>query len=189
MKNKCAACDAQTALWIWQFARPAAEAPESFVALESRTHEKPFVKVCDSCKHAFQSGDFDVRFEHKHHHYLGRDHKVTEVGITLYTGGSTTTGNMRSTVGTLIMKDSPGGFEVLALVFQPEHSTTPDLTNTFIAAPGLVEACEELERYSGQIEHHLDFSYVDRDERRAILMALARMRVHLRIAQTGDYNV
>jgi len=102
--------------------------------------------------------------------------------MSVYDSGRCNSKDINPTEGRLVIKDTLGGNELLALVFPPECSTTPDITNMFIAAPGLVEACEKLSWYTDKIEHYLDFSYVEREDRKAILMALAEMRMHLKKA-------
>jgi hypothetical protein len=174
---KCQICKDEEAEWAWQPFGPDTS-PDSYALLGSHYRGHPVIKVGDVCKTAFQSGDFEVKFEYKGYHFIGKDHQVKEVHISLWDGGACSFDSCRGS-GTSVMKDTLDGHELVAIV------ADAGLVNTFIAAPGLVEACAELDKFHGRIARHLD--YVDKAERDAILMALAKVHVQLEQAlNTGQ---
>jgi hypothetical protein len=132
---------------------------------------------------AVQSGDFAVRFTYKGHTYLARDHKVQETDINLWDGGACSTDSLHPSEATAIMLDTPESHELVALVLKDVPPTTPDLVKAFLVAPNLIEACEELDLLAEKVDYYLDFSYVERADRHAILMALAKIRIELKRAR------
>lgn len=169
---KCQICKIEQAEWAWQPFGPN-ESPDSYMLLGSHYRGFPVIKVGDSCKSAFQTGDFEVQFEYKGHHFLGKDHKVKEIHISLWDGGTTTLwpDSHDQASATMIMKDAIGPSELVALVLVPE------LVHAFTVAPQLVEACEELDKLYKKIYGHLDHVYVPNEDRNEIMLALAKIHV------------
>ena len=170
---KCHACHQEEAQWAWQPFGPD-ETPDSFQLLGSHYRGFPVVKVCSTCKSAFQTGDFVVRFPYKGHRFLARDHTVQYEEVSLWNGGTSTPASLADQSATMIMQDTIGDSELVALVFNPP------LVNAFIAAPGLIKACEEAVAVRDIIERYLHSTYVEKADYDAIQMAFARIAVMLR---------
>ena len=77
----------------------------------------------------------------------------------------------------MIMQDTIGESELVAMIFNPT------LVNAFIAAPGLIKACEEAMAVRDIIERYLHYTYVEKADYDAIHMAFASMSVLLREAR------
>src|SRR5712692_6447101 len=165
---KCQACHEQNEEWAWQPFGPA-ERPDSFLVLGSHYRGFPVVKVCSTCKLAFQTGDFMVRFSCEGHRFIAKDHQVAYEQISLWNGGTSTMESLADQSATMIMQDTIGESELVAMVLDAT------LVNAFIAAPGLVKACEQVVALRDMIERYLQWSYVDKTDRDAILMALAKV--------------
>jgi hypothetical protein len=178
---KCQICKDEEARWAWQPFGPGETANE-YTLLGSHARGFPVIKVGDLCKSAFQTSDFLVEFEYKGHHYIGKDHEVKEVHVSLYEEGTISPTDLNPSKATVIMKDaSIGGPDLIALVFKPELvPTEPDLVKAFLVAPQLIEACQELGNLKDKIARYLDFPYVDKEDRNAILMALAKVSIAMK---------
>ena len=177
---KCHACHQGGAGWAWQPFGPDTT-PDSFQLLGSHYRGFPVIKVCSSCKSAFQTGDFVVRFTCKGHRFVARDHTVQYEEVSLWNGGTSTSASLAGPSAALIMQDTIGEAELVAMVFNPA------LLNVFIAAPGLKKACEEAVAVRDIIERYLHYTYVDKADYDAIQMAFARIAVMLREVQPeGD---
>jgi hypothetical protein len=162
----------QGAEWAWMPFGPA-ETPDSFLVSGSQYRGFPVIKVCDTCKLAFHTGDFIVRFTYKGHRFIAKDHQVAYEEISLWNGGTSTMASLADQSATMIMQDTIGEPELVAMVLDPK------LVNTFIAAPGLVKACERVVALRDTIERCLQWSQVQKTDRDAILMALAEVKVTL----------
>jgi hypothetical protein len=172
---KCQACHEQQAEWAWMPFGPD-ESPDSFSLLGSHIRGFPVVKVCSSCKQAFQSGDFVVKFQYKGHDFIAEEHQVREVGASLWLGETYLPSELNDAHVQAIMRDTATkGIDVAALVYVDNA----DLIPAFLAAPGLMEACQELDKHRDKIKRWAELSYVDNAERDAVLMALARMHTML----------
>lgn len=148
---KCQCCKEQEAEWAWQPFGPGETANE-YALPGSHTRGFPVVKVCDSCKRAFQTGDFPVRFEYKGFKYVAKDHNVSEVDPHLWDGGKSTFASARGD-GVMIMKDAPGDSELVAIVCDDQ----PAFVHLFIAAPDLMAACEQVATaFEHTAEYRLD---------------------------------
>lgn len=77
----------------------------------------------------------------------------------------------------MIMKDTIGETELVAMV------ADPDLIPVFLAAPSLVEACQEIERLKMHIYRWSESSSVEKADRDAVLVALAKMHVALQVVE------
>src|SRR5712692_8231990 len=173
---RCHACHEEGAQWAWQPFGPD-ETPESFQLVGSHYRGFPVIKVCSTCKSAFQTGDFVVRFTYKGHRFLAKDHTVQYEEVSLWNGGTSTTASLADQSATMIMQETIGESELVAMVFD---ST---LVNAFIAAPGLIKACEEVVAVRDITERYLQYGYVEKADYEAIQMAFARISVMLKEAQ------
>ena len=173
---KCHSCHEQEAQWAWQPFGPD-ETPESFQLLGSHYRGFPVIKVCSTCKSAFQTGDFVVRFTYKGHRFLAKDHTVQYEEVSLWNGGTTTMASLADQSATMLMRDTIGEPELVAMVLDPTF------VNTLIAAPGLIKACEEALALRDTLERDLHYSYVEKADRDALLLAFASIAVALREAQ------
>jgi hypothetical protein len=185
---KCQICKDEEAQWAWQPFGPA-ETPDSFAFLGNHYRGFPVIKVGDVCKNAFQTGDFLVEFEYKGHHYIGKDHEVREVHITLYEEGTISPTDLNPSKATVIMKDaSIGGPDLVALVFKPELvPTQPDLVKAFLVAPDLIEACEDLMKHASLIEDWASGLFYEKlRPGQEIRYALAKVRLALKAARGED---
>lgn len=176
---KCQACKEQEVVWAWQPFGPD-EKPNCYTLLGSHYRGFPVIKVCDSCKTAFETGDFPVTFAYKGRQFTGRNHEVREVSPVLWAGETYTPGELNSAPARTIMRDTATrGIDVAALVYE-DHS---DLLPAFLAAPALVEACQELEQLRDKIEFYLqrglEAGRVDEGYYRQIMLALAKVQVAL----------
>lgn len=179
---KCQICKDEQASWAWQPFGPD-ELPDSFAFLGSHYRGFPVIKVGDSCKHAFQSGDFEVKFSYEGHLFVGKDHRIKEVHISLWKSDRISTDQLNPGPATMIMKDAfEGGPELVALVFDTKTYPAPELVNIFVAAPGLVETCDELDALRSKIERWSQMAWINAEDRRAVLMALAGVHVQLKRA-------
>ena len=170
---KCQACKEQEASWAWQPWGPS-ETPDSFMMLGSHYRGFPIVKVCASCKSAFQTGDFPVAFTYKGHKYIAEDHQIREKDISLWIGEQWMTSDLNPFEATAIMRDTPDeGPELVALV------ESADLVQSFVIAPNLVEDCEKLLKYRHMIEQCLEAGWMQQSDRTAIGLALAAIQVTL----------
>lgn len=134
---KCQACKEQEVAWAWQPFGPD-EKPDCYTLLGSHYRGFPVIKVCDTCKSAFKTGDFPVTFAYKGHQFVGKEHEVREVGASLWLGESHRTSELNSDVLVrAIMRDTLKGIDVAALVYEDNS----DLLLAFLSAPALVEAC------------------------------------------------
>ena len=165
--------------WAWQPFGPD-ESPDCFTALGSHYRGFPVIKVCGICKSAFQSGDFVVKFSYQGFHYLAKDHKITEVHVSLWDGGTASFESCRGS-GTMIMKDDLSESELIALVANPAY------VPAFLAAPRLIEACEELDALYDKIQFYLERGLeagrMDKGYYDKIMLALAGIRVTLKSAR------
>ncbi len=174
---KCHACHEQEAHWAWQPFGPE-KTPESFQLLGSQYRGFPVVKVCSPCKLAFQTGDFVVRFSYKGHRFIAKDHTVQYEEVSLWNGGTSTMASLADQSATMLMQDTIGEPHLVAMVLDPT------LVNAFIAAPGLIKACEEAVALRDTLERYLHYSYdVEKADRDAILLAFASIAVMLREAR------
>ena len=177
---KCHACHEEDAQWAWQPFGPD-KTLDSFQLLGSHYRGFPIVKVCSTCKSAFQTGDFVVRFTCKGHHFLAKDHLVQYEEVILWNGGTSTLASLADQSATMIMQETIGESELVAMVLDPT------LVNAFIAVPGLIKACEEAVALRDTIERYLHYTYVDKADYDAIQMAFAKLSVALREARPeGD---
>src|SRR6266498_1969215 len=126
---KCQMCQCEQAVWAWQPLGPS-ETPDSYALIGSHARGFPIIKVCSSCKSAFQTGDFPVHFEYKGFRYSGQHHEVRQVKPSFWDGGTTSLNLSGS--ATMIMQDTPDGSELVALV------TDPSFVASFVAAPDLI---------------------------------------------------
>jgi hypothetical protein len=183
---KCQICRDEEAQWAWQPFGPGETANE-YTLLGSHARGFPVIKVGDLCRSAFQTGDFIVKFEYKGHHYIGKDHQVREVEAVLWLGESHKTSELNDSVPVrAIMRDTPQGTDIAALVFED----SADLILTFRAAPQLLTACEELDKLRDKISFYLergvDAGRVDKDYYQQIMMALAKVHLALKAARGED---
>lgn len=169
---KCRICKDEEASWAWQPFGPG-ETPNEYALLGSHTRGFPVIKVGDVCKNAFQTADFEVQFEYKGHHYIGKNHEVKEVHVSLWKEeGTISPTDLNPAQASMIMKETPdNGSDLVALVFDA------DLVQPFLVAPRLLEACQELDKMYAMIARHLDFIHVPTADRNTILMALSKMHV------------
>jgi len=180
---KCQICKDEEASWAFQPFGP--DEKPTFTLLGSHYHGFQIIKVGSICKNAFQSGDFPIEFEYKGYHYVGENHEVREVHVRLWLGESHRTSELNAdTPVRAIMRHTPQkGIDIAALVFEDNS----DLISTFVAAPQLMEACEEVDRLREKIEFHLEAAqargYVAEDTLKAVLMALAKVRLALKAAR------
>ena len=174
---KCQACHEQAAEWAWQPFGPN-ESPDSFVALGSHYRGFPVVKVCGSCKSAFQTGDFIVRFSYKGHRFVAENHQVRECDISLYVDpahqdASEFTGHPVC----LLMRERYSGLDVAALVFEDNS----DILESLKIAPRLLEASQGVLVWREKLEWFLvrgvEAGRIDEEQARDILMALAGLQV------------
>jgi hypothetical protein len=135
------------------------------------------VKACSTCKLAFQTGDFVVRFPYKGHRFLAKDHTVQYEEVSLWNGGTSTLASLADQSAIMLMRDTIGEPELVAMVLDPTFVTT------FIAAPGLIKACEEALALRDTLERSLHYSHVGKADRDALLLAFAGIAVALREAQ------
>lgn len=164
---KCQACKEQEAEWAWQPFGPG-ETPNEYSFLGSHARGFPIIKVCDSCKNAFQRGDFPVKFTYKGHSYVGEHHQVREVEANLWLGDTYKPSELNDAPCKVLNRDTPKGIDVAALVYEDNA----DLIPLFLAAPQLAVACERLDRHIPLIERHLEYAIglkEDRDEVRLCL--------------------
>lgn len=173
---KCHACHQEEAQWAWQPFGPDTT-PDSFPLLGSHYRDFPVVKVCSTCKSAFQTGDFVVRFTYKGHRFIARDHTVQYEKTSLWDGGTSTLASLSDQSATLLMQDTIGDPELVALVL--DSAFVP----MFIAAPGLIHACEEMLALRDTLERYLHPGYVEKSDRDALLLAFASIAVALRAAR------
>lgn len=174
---KCQICKEEQAAWSWQPFGPG-ETPNEYALIGSHTRGFPVIKVGDVCKNAFQTGDFEVKFSYEGCHFIGKNHQVKEIHVSLWNGGTTALWpDTTNETATMIMKDSIGPSELAALVLDPE------LIKAFVIAPRLLEACQELDKLYNMIARHLDFIHVPKADRDAILMALAKIHVEMETDQ------
>jgi hypothetical protein len=173
---KCHACHEEEAHWAWQPFGPD-KTPESFQLLGSHYRGFPVVKVCSSCKSAFQTGDFVVRFTYKGYRFIATDHQVQYEEVSLWNGGTTTSASLADQSVAMLMRDTIGEPELVALVLDP--SFVP----VFIAAPGLIRACEKALALRDTLERYLHYSHVEKADRDALLLAFASIAVALREAR------
>lgn len=144
---KCQCCKEQQAEWAWQPFGPSEDTKTAFVLPGNHYRGFPVIKVCYTCKSAFETGDFPVFFEYKGYKYVGKDHKVVEVNPTFYDGGTTVLGNGS---GTMIMKDGPDEDQLIAVVAETEWIAA------FVAVPDLIEACKMIaDAFSETAEYRL----------------------------------
>jgi hypothetical protein len=132
---KCQMCKEEQAVWAWQPLGPS-ETPDNYGLIGSHARGFPVIKVCSSCKSAFQTGDFPIHFEYKGFRYIGQHHEVRQVKPSFWDGGTTSLNLSGS--ATMIMQDTPGGSELVALV------TNPSFVTSFVAVPDLIEVCEQI---------------------------------------------
>ncbi|SRR6266700_5307717 len=181
---KCQICHDEQAEWAWQPWGPN-ETSDSYALLGSHYRGFPIIKVGSVCKNAFQSGDFEVGFEYKGHRFVGKNHEVKETDVRLWLGESHHTSDLQPTIPLrALMRDTPQkGIDIAALVFEDNS----DLISIFVAAPQLMEACEEVDGLRDKIEFHLEAAqargYVADDTLKAVLMALAKVRLALKAAR------
>lgn len=181
--SKCHVCKEQEAEWGWQPLGPE-NGIGNFVQIGEKIWKGfPIIKICSSCKLAAQSGEFSVPFIYKGHTYLAKNHNIQETNISLWNGGTCSTDSLHPSDATAIMLDTPESHELVALVLKDVPPTTPNLVKAFLIAPNLIEACEELDLLAEKVDYYLDFSYVERADRHAILMALAKIRIELKRAR------
>lgn len=173
---KCHACHQEEAQWAWQPFGPD-KTPESFQLLGSQYRGFPVVKACSPCKSAFQTGDFVVRFTYKGHRFVAKDRQVQYEEVSLWDGGTSTLASPADQSATMIMRDTIGEPELVAMVLDPTF------VNTFIAAPGLIKACEKVLALRDTPERYMHYSYVEKADRDALLLAFASIAVALREAQ------
>ncbi len=133
---KCQICQREQAVWAWQPLGPSETPDDSYALIGSHARGFPVIKVGDTCKYAFQTGDFPVYFTYKGFRYLGQHHAVREVKPSLWDGGTSDLNGQGS--ATIIMKDTPGGSELVALVADSAFVAS------FIAVPDLIEACGQV---------------------------------------------
>src|SRR5438874_46670 len=76
--SKCQCCHEQEASYAWQPFGPSEDNVATFTLLGNHYRGFPAIKVCYSCKSAFETGDFPVRFTYKNFHYIGQNHEVRE---------------------------------------------------------------------------------------------------------------
>jgi hypothetical protein len=173
---KCHACHQEEAQWAWQPFGPD-ETPESFQLLGSHYRGFPVVKVCSTCKSAFQTGDFVVRFTYKGHRFVAKDHTVQYEEVSLWNGGTTTAASLADQSVTMLMQDTIGEPRLIALVLDPSF------VHAFLAAPGLIKACEEALALRDTLERSLHSSHVEKADRDALFLAFASIAVALREAR------
>lgn len=174
---KCQICKEQEVAYAWQPFGPN-ETPDSYTLIGSHYRGFPVIKACSSCKMAFQSGDFPVKFEYQGHHFVGENHRIKEVNVSLWLGESHRTSELTDAIPVrAIMRDALHGIDIAALVFDDSS----DLIASFLAAPQLVEACRELLALRDRIEWYLlkglEAGRIDELHYKAILMALAKVHV------------
>lgn len=173
---KCHACHQEEAQWAWQPFGPGTT-PNSFQLLGSHYRGFPVVKVCSTCKSAFQTGDFVVRFTYKGHRFIATDHQVQYEEVSLWNGGTTTSASLADESVTMIMQDTIGEPKLIALVLDP--SFVPP----FIAAPGLIHACEKALALPDTLDRSLNYGHVEKADRDGLLLAFANLAVALREAR------
>src|SRR5260370_3422968 len=113
---KCHSCHEQEAQWAWQPFGPD-KTPESFQLLVSHYRGFPIVKVCSTCKLAFQTGDFVVRFTYKGHRFLAKDHAVQYEEVSLWNGGTSTMSSLADPSATMLMQDTLWESQLCAIEF------------------------------------------------------------------------
>lgn len=181
---KCQACKEQEAAWAWQPFGPD-EKPDCYTLLGSHYRGFPVIKVCNSCKSAFETGDFPVTFAYKGRRFIGKEHEVHEVSPLLWVGETYKPSELNSAPARAIMRDTPKGIDVAALVYEDNS----DLLPAFLSAPALVEACQELERLRYKIEFYLqrglEAGRIDEGYYRQIMLALANIHVALQSQEKG----
>ena len=173
---KCHTCHQEEAHWAWQPFGPD-ETPDSFQLLGSHYRGFPVVKVCSTCKSAFQTGDFVVRFTYKGYRFLAKDHQVQYEEVSLWNGGTTTSASLGNQPVTMLMQETIAEPKLIALVLDPAFAPL------FIAAPGLIHACEEMLALRDKLERYLHLGYVEKADRDTLLLAFAGVAVALREAR------
>ncbi len=158
---KCQCCHKQEVRFAWQPLGPGEDA-NTFSLLGNHSRGFPVIKVCSSCKSAFQTGDFPVYFTYKGFRYVGRNHEVRQVKPSLWDGGTTDLNGQGS--ATMIMRDTPDGSELVALVADPAFVAS------FVVVPDLMDACEQITRVFAD----------DNGLTRAQSLAVAKVRVTLK---------
>lgn len=173
---KCQACKEQVAEWAWQPFGPS-ESPDSFALLGSHYRGFPVVKVCGSCKSAFQSGDVQVFFSYKGHQFVGENHRVRERNISLYVDeGHSDAGAFAGHQARLLMRERPSGLDVAALVFEDNA----DILSALVIAPRLLEASQDVlawrEKLTWFLERGVEARRIEEEQARDLLMALASLQ-------------
>jgi hypothetical protein len=132
---KCQSCHKEEVSWSWQPFGPGEDAQTAFVLPGSHYRGFPVIKLCLGCKSAFESGDFPVPFTYKGFNYVGENHTVREVNPSFWDGG---TSLFNGESATMIMKDTPGTAELIAMVCDPT------LVAAFVALPDLIAVCQSV---------------------------------------------
>jgi hypothetical protein len=135
---KCQCCREEEASWSWQPFGPGENANTTFVLPGNHYRGFPVIKVGVVCKSAVETGDFPVQFTYKKFHYVYQDGRVSEIKPHLWDGGTSDLNGQGS--ATMIMKDTPDGSKLVAMVVDPA------LVPSFVVVPDLIEAAQRIEQ-------------------------------------------
>lgn len=128
---KCQCCREEQASLSWQPFGPGENA-KTFTLPGNHYRGFPVIKVGEQCKSAIEAGK-RILFSYKGFRYIYQDGKVQESKPSLWDGGTSV---FNGESATMIMKDTPEGSELVAMVCDSEF------IQPFIATPDLIEACE-----------------------------------------------